>query len=149
VEGHITAEVRPPTRYSSYKCGDVFALHIAHPHGNIAITTTAGAKQGQFYDLKADVVLLGIGLLAKEPAEKQDFYWREAVGTVNPHTVIPIHWDAFTRKLDQGLKPTSLLLIDDIGMAVGIAKSKAAAAGRTMRVMNLRDSFLLRDGVIQ
>ncbi|MEQ1862672.1 MAG: MBL fold metallo-hydrolase [Chthoniobacteraceae bacterium] len=149
VEGSIDSAVRPPTRYSDYNHGDVFALHIAHPDGTLAITTTAGAKKGQFKGLKADVVLLGVGLLAKEPAATQDDYWRESVSALRPHTVIPVHWDAFTRKLDAGLAPPPFTIIDDVNGAMTIVKNKGKTEGRTVRVMDLRDSFRLRNGVMQ
>ena len=69
VEGHITEPLALPAHYSHFKCGDVFALHIAHPDGAIVVTTTAGAKIDQFRGKRADVIFLAVGLLSKETTD--------------------------------------------------------------------------------
>lgn len=148
VMGDIHTPVRPPTRFTNYQCGEVFALHIAHPHGKIAITTTAGASMGQFAGLRADVVMLGVGLLGKEPEDAQTRYWEETVGTLQPHTVIPVHWDSFTRKLRKDLRAPSLKLVDEVEKAMAVVQ-KYRMKEQDVMVMNLRDSFRLRNGVIQ
>jgi L-ascorbate metabolism protein UlaG (beta-lactamase superfamily) len=152
MEGQIIAPVRAPAPATAYKRGDVFVLHIEHPHGTIAITTTAGAREGQFDDLRADVVMLGVGLLAKEPRERQEIYWRETVEKLNPRTVIPVHWDTFTAKLDPNpvpktnLRAPRLKFLDDTRAAMTFVKEHAA--GRAVWVMGLRDSFVLSNGAV-
>lgn len=149
VMDHIHAPVVPPTPVTSYQCGDVYALHIAHKrHGRIAVTTTAGASARQFDGLDAEVVMLGVGLLGKEPVELQNKYWRETVGALRPHTVIPVHWDSFTAKLHKNLRAPSLKKIDDVEKAMDVVK-KHRTKKQAMWVMNLRDSFLLKDRRIQ
>jgi L-ascorbate metabolism protein UlaG (beta-lactamase superfamily) len=147
VMGDIHADVRPPTRFTNYQCGEVFALHIRHTHGQIAITTTAGASKGQFAGLDADVVMLGVGVLGKEPKYAQDLYWKETVGALHPHTVIPVHWDAFTSKLRKDLRAPGLTVIDEVKKAMAVVQSHRTK--EAVMVMNLRDSFRLRNGVIQ
>ncbi len=146
VKGEISQPLQTPAHFSRFKCGEVYALHIAHPDGNIVVTTTAGARAGQLQGKRADVIFLGVGLLAREPADQQDLYWQETVDTVNPRTIIPVHWDNFTRQLSRGLEPIPRLA-DDIRTAMDLVKTRAC--GREVRVMDLRDSFLLRNGVIQ
>lgn len=147
IEGNITAPVITPAPFSDFKCGRVYALHIAHPDGTIAVTTTAGAKSGQFSGLKkADVVFLGVGQISKATPKDRDFYWNESVDLLNPHTVIPTHWDAFTRPLSKGLKPMPWI-VDNIKKTMKWTRQKGI--GRVVRVMNQRDSFLLRRGNIQ
>lgn len=142
VEGSITEKFSFPAHFSRFKHGDVYAIHIAHrEHGRFVVTTTAGARKDQLSGLSADVVFLGVGLFAKEPKITQDRYWHEAVENVNPHTVIPIHWDSFTRKLDCGLKPP---FYDNIKRAMEIVKSKGG--DRNIFVMDLGDSVLLQRG---
>ena len=150
--GQIIAPVLTPAPATDYKHGDVFVLHIEHPHGRIAITTTAGARRGQFDGLRADVVMLAVGLLAKETAQRQNFYWNETVEALDPHTVIPVHWDNFTTKLDPhaklttNLRATPLTFLDNTREAMTFVKRRAN--GRKVWVMGLRDSFALRHGVI-
>lgn len=154
MQGPITADVGSSARATDYDCGDVFALHIKHrQHGSIAITTTADARKGQFHGLKADVVMPAVGLLVKEPRWKQEFYWRETVEKLCPSTIIPVHWDNFTRKLDENrvvrrnLLAPRLKYLDDTRQAMTFVKKRAR--GRHVWVMGLRDSFLLRDGKIR
>ena len=153
-QGQITKKVPRSARATDYKHGDVFVIHVAHPEGSVAITTTASAREGQFDEVEgADVVMLATGLLAKEPEESQEFYWSQTVGKLEPKVVIPIHWDDFTRPLDEELPPeenlaaSSLLLLDDTRKAMDFVKTKAP--GEKSWVMGLRDSFLLRDRQIE
>jgi L-ascorbate metabolism protein UlaG (beta-lactamase superfamily) len=101
VDGPINAPVPPRAHYTRYRCGDVYALHLAHPGGSIAITTSAGTAPAQFAGLRADALFLGIGML---PEQDREAYWRETVGVLEPDVVVPIHWDDFTRPLDRGLR---------------------------------------------
>ncbi|MEZ5305300.1 MAG: MBL fold metallo-hydrolase [Verrucomicrobiales bacterium] len=143
VEGSIDQPLSLPAHYSRFKCGDVFALHIAHPDGAIAVTTTAGAKANQLSGLRANVLFLGVGLLAKEPADKQDQYFRETVEATRPDLIVPVHWDNFSRKLTRGLKPSAL---DDVESAMALVKAKAGE--RKVRILDLRESVHLRGGRI-
>lgn len=154
MEGQIIAPVCPPAKSVDYKCGDVFAIHIRHPEGSIAITTSAGAREGQFAGLKADVVMLGVGLMAKEkPPGKREFYWKHTIGELDPQTVIPVHWDLFTKKLDtnrcvkRNLVAPPLKYLDDTRAAMQFVKDHAG--GRKVWAMGLRDSFLLRGGKVR
>jgi len=145
IEGQITSPVAMPAGYSDFKCGDVFALYIAHPEGNIVVTTTAGAKPEQLKDKKADVVFLGVGFLSKESPAKQDAYWRETVEATNPKVVVPVHWDDFTRKLSKGLKPFSPT-VENSKTLMGLVKHKAGE--RPVRVLDLRESVSLQHGEV-
>lgn len=131
-----------PAHYSKFKCGDVFALHISHPEGNIAVTTSAGAKPGQLSGCRADVLFVGVGLLSKERPEQQKLYWRETVEATEPDLIVPVHWDNFARKLSKGLKPSAL--IENPRAVMDVVKREAA--GRKVRVMDLRESLWIRKG---
>lgn len=150
IEGDIKKPVKMPARFSDLKCGDVFVMHIAHPDGNIVVTTTGGACKGQLDKLCADVVFLSIGFLDKEPPEKQCKYWRETVGTVMPKddmckTVIPVHWDDFSYPLSRGLivAPPGLTFSTEAGMK--FVKERAREQGVRVRAIDIGDSFLLQN----
>lgn len=151
--GPIQAPVVPPAKAKDYKCDPVYVLHIKHAdEGSIAITTTAGALKDQFKGLTADVAMPAVGLLSKEPRDKQEFYWREAVEKLNPKTVIPVHWDNFLVKLDdspqvrRNLKAAPLKYFDDTRSAMDFVKRHRQ--NREVWTMGLRDSFLLRRGKV-
>ncbi|WP_221031526.1 MBL fold metallo-hydrolase [Actomonas aquatica] len=143
VEGHIDQPLETPAHYSRFNCGEVFALHIEHEtHGSVAISTTAGSKPDQFNGREADAVFLGVGFLAKESAKLQQQYWQANVTDTCAKTVIPIHWDNFSRKLKRGLKPAP---VDKVGTAFAFVKRMAKAEQRTVRIMDLRDTVLLQN----
>jgi L-ascorbate metabolism protein UlaG (beta-lactamase superfamily) len=151
--GEIEHPIRPPARATDYKHGDVFAIHICHPHGQIAITTTADAHRGQFRGYHADVLMLAVGLLEKETEYQREFYWKETAGELRPKNVIPIHWDSFARRLPKDPSPrrslavTSLKYFQNVKPVMDFVKMQSA--GRDLWLMGLRDSFLLRNGKVE
>ena len=153
VEGEVCTPFKTPAYFSRFKCGDVYAIHIEHPEGSILITTTAGAVPGALDRYRADVVFLGIGLLAKETCCQQKTYWHETVEAVKPHTVIPVHWDNFSRKLSRtpgastSLSPTPSPP-DDVQGAMQVVNTQAKEHRRGVMLMGLRDSFLLHNGKV-
>lgn len=140
VEGPITRPIKTPARFHDFKCGPVYALHIAHPQGCVGVTTTAGAVESQFQGLRSNMVFLGIGLLGKESESQRSFYWKESVEALNPEVVIPVHWDDFTRPLVCGLKPRSEIF-DPVKKALDYVKEKAKR--RQVRVMDSGDVIVI------
>jgi L-ascorbate metabolism protein UlaG (beta-lactamase superfamily) len=142
VQGHIAQPLAMPAHYSHFKCGDVFALHIAHPDGNIVITTTAGAKLHQFRGKTADVIFLAVGLLSKETKGEQNFYWHETVEATGAKFIVPVHWDNFSRKLSRGLKPSAI--VENPRKLMDLVKSKSV--GRQIRVLDRGETVRLAGG---
>lgn len=140
VEGHIEEPLRIPAHFSKLKCGDVFAIHIAHCEGNLFVTTTAGYGEGKTQGLQADIVFLGVGLLGKEVEDQQKKYWEENVTTLRPKVVVPVHWDSFTRKLSRGLKPP-LFIVDDTRESIDVVKRNAG--NKRIYIMDLDESIHL------
>jgi L-ascorbate metabolism protein UlaG (beta-lactamase superfamily) len=141
IKPDINAPLSMPAHYTKFGCGDVFAIHIDHPQGKIVITTTAGAKQGQFGGRKADVVFLSVGLLTKESTNNQNLYWHETVEATKPKLIVPVHWDDFSRKLSRGLKPGPG---ESSKKLMTLVKGKAGT--RDVRVLNVRESIRIRHG---
>lgn len=141
VEGDIEEPLALPAHFSRFKCGQVYALHVAHEHGNILITTTAGACPGESRGFKADLVFLGVGRLDTETPARQAAYWKEYVETVGADLVVPVHWDSFTRPLTHGLGPAHPC-INNAGAAMEIVKARAGRT-RAVRVLDLGESVLL------
>lgn len=105
VPGTIDAPLRLPARMRDFKTGGCFSFHIAHPDGSVFVHPTANFLAGALEPYRADVVYLGAGSVGKKDASWTDRYWAETVGTLRPHTVRPVHWDAFWRPLDRPLRP--------------------------------------------
>ncbi len=141
VDGDIKKPVVTPAKFSDFKCGKVYAIHIDHPQGSLAITTTAGAKDGQFNGMQADVLLLGLGGFSDESERLKEKYWRNTAGALNPKNIFPVHWDNFGRKLSCGLKPFPKA-IDDLETSIEWLKEKQGS--ENVKAIGLRDSFLIK-----
>lgn len=144
IEGEITDPVSLPARFRQFKCGDVFALHISHKQGKVAVTTTAAALPTTFSGLKADVVFLGLGFLSKETDIEQNNYWRDTVQATNAGVVVPVHWDNFSRKLPKkgGTSPRlrpGPPFIDDTREVMELVKDKAGK--RPVRALDAGESI--------
>jgi L-ascorbate metabolism protein UlaG (beta-lactamase superfamily) len=146
IAGEITAPLHLPAHISRLKCGDVFALRIKHKQAEIVVTTTAGAEAGKLKgERPADVLFLSVGYLSEEKPKRQDFYWEHTVEATRPDVIVPVHWDDFTIKLSEGLKPATGLL-GNTETAMNLVKRKTGQ--RDVRVLNLRESVWISDGKV-
>lgn len=99
--GDITEPLRPPARYLDYKLGGAYSILIEHARGSVLHHGSAGYEPGALKPYKADVVLLGVALI-----DDLNDYLHEVVEAVGAQRVIPMHWDDFTRPLDQTMQPS-------------------------------------------
>jgi L-ascorbate metabolism protein UlaG (beta-lactamase superfamily) len=114
--GKIDHPLTPPVRITDYKVGHNYVFLIEHTQGKTLIVPSAGVPL-DLGGAQADVVLLGIGDLDKLSNEHIRTYWKEAVEDTHARLVIPIHWDNFFRKLDDGLAPFPPV-VDDVACAM-------------------------------
>lgn len=107
-KGHdsIDAPLVPPQRFSAWCAGDTWAILVVHESGpSMLVNASAGFLEGSLAGLHADVVFLGIGSLGKQSPAYREQLWNEVVRRVAPKRVIAIHWDDFSRTLDEPLRP--------------------------------------------
>lgn len=126
--GDITEPLKPPVRANAYLEGGSFMVLAEHGDRRILINASAGFVPDAIRGYKADVVFLGAGQLGKRPASYMDDYWRETVEQTGARRVIPIHWDDFTRPLDQPLVPLPGLL-DDFAASMTFLTERGRASG--------------------
>jgi L-ascorbate metabolism protein UlaG (beta-lactamase superfamily) len=103
--GQIGAPLKPPVRAGDYKEGQSYAVLVQHGDRSLLINGSAGFEPGALNDVRAEVVLLGIGSLGSRSDAYRDAYWREAVAAVKAKRVIPIHWDDFWIGSEGPMKP--------------------------------------------
>jgi len=103
--GEIMRPLVPPAAYLDYRQGGTYSILIAHPRGRVLHHGSAGYVPGALKDFRADVVMLGVALLPELAS-----YLGEVVDAVGAHRVVPIHWDDFTRPLDEPLRPFPLVV---------------------------------------
>jgi L-ascorbate metabolism protein UlaG (beta-lactamase superfamily) len=122
--GTIDAPLVPPARATDYKEGGSYSIWIEHPRGRLLVQASAGFEPGALRDVRADVVLLGVGGLARRDPAYRDAYWRETVDAVGARRVIPIHHDDFNRPLVEPpvLQPRRF---DDLGVTLAFLRERA------------------------
>ena len=107
--GDIINSQSPPLMIDDYKDGGNYSFLINHESERILIHPSANFERGLYANTKADVVFLSIGQLGKQPKSFICDYWHEVVKATHAKLVIPIHWDDFTRSLEEPLLPMPYL----------------------------------------
>lgn len=126
--GEIAEPLKPPVRANAYLEGGSFMVLVEHGDRRMLINASAGFVPDAMNGRKADVVFLGTGQLGKRPASYMEDYWREVVDKPGARRVIPIHWDDFTRPLDQPLVPLPNLL-DDFAASMKFLNERGRTSG--------------------
>jgi L-ascorbate metabolism protein UlaG (beta-lactamase superfamily) len=94
--GTIDTPLVPPAPVSAWREGASFSVLVAHPRGTALVQGSAGYVEDALEGVGADVVLLGVGGLARLGRDHAGRYWREIVARTGSRRVFPIHWDDFT-----------------------------------------------------
>jgi L-ascorbate metabolism protein UlaG (beta-lactamase superfamily) len=103
----------PPRHFSAWCAGEVWAILVTHDSGlRILVNASAGFCKCSLAGRQADVVFLGIGTLGRQSPAYREQLWNEVVRRVRPRRVIAIHWDDFSKPLDEPLLPMPYPLDD-------------------------------------
>jgi L-ascorbate metabolism protein UlaG (beta-lactamase superfamily) len=121
--GSIDAPLTPPARVTAYQEGGSLSLLVENGPRALLVQGSAGFIAGKLAPHRAEVVLLGVGALGKQPLPYHGSYWDEVVKAVGARRVIPIHWDDFTRPLDEPLVPGPRLM-DDLDRTMGYLNAR-------------------------
>ena len=97
------------------------------------IVGSAGFQPGALQDVRAEVVMLGIGALGPQTDAYRDAYWREVVAAVGARRVIPIHWDDFWVPAGEPMKPMPAA-VDRFKVSMDFARDRAAREGVDLRL---------------
>jgi L-ascorbate metabolism protein UlaG (beta-lactamase superfamily) len=98
--GDITAPLRTPAHYLDYRQGGSYSILVEHAQGAVLHHGSAGYVRGALQKRRADVAFLSVALLPDLAG-----YLGEVVDAVGARRVIPVHWDDFTRPLEEPLLP--------------------------------------------
>ena len=134
--GEITEPLVPPVGGGAYKAGRSYAFLLRHARGTVLIHPSVNFVPGLYQNVKADVVFLSTGLLGKQSERFARDYWREVVKVTGAKLVIPVHWDDFTRPLDEPLRPMPHLM-DDFERGMQVLLKLAEGDGIAVRFMPL------------
>jgi len=122
----IVEPLVPPVPPLDYKVGQVYSLHIKHPLGNLLVQGSAGFLPGALASFSADVVYLSVGGLAHLERAYKEALFKEVVAAVGASRLVPLHYDNFSRPLQEPLRLIPKIL-DDVCSSLDFLVEKAAA----------------------
>lgn len=120
----ISEPLHQPASAMDYHEGGAYAVVIEHPQGTVLVNGSAGYIEGLLDGVNADIVFLGVAGVATQTPEYQAKYWHEVVEIPGARTVVPIHWDALTRPL-QDTPQAPIRLMDRVLINVDMKDSLA------------------------
>lgn len=132
--GEILRPLTPPARAFDYREGGSYSVLFEHDDGSLLVQGSAGWVDGALKPYRADVVFLGIGALGNRDDEYKDQYWREVVRGVGARRVVPVHFDDFSRPLEEPL-PLLPRLVDDVGASMRFLSKRAATDQVDLRLV--------------
>jgi len=107
--GTIDEPLLMPAPITAWREGGSYSIVVAHPGGVTLVQGSGGIKAGALDDIEVDVVLLGTGLVESLGSDYVEQYWLAAVTSTGARTVIPIHFDDFSKPFGTiELQPTFL-----------------------------------------
>jgi L-ascorbate metabolism protein UlaG (beta-lactamase superfamily) len=150
--GELVAPLVPPVHAADYKEGGSYSLLFEYQmprpekddlNPRWLVQGSAGYVSGQLDGVRADTVFLGVGTLGRKRGHYKEAYWLEVVTTVGAHTVVPIHWDDFTRGLDVPLQAMPYLL-DNLKSTVRFIQARQELDSINVQWMQSYDALQLR-----
>lgn len=99
--GPIENPVELPATVAEFAEGGSYSIVISHPSGSALVQGSAGFLPGRLQQLQVDTVFLGTGMLESLGRQYIQQYWTETVTATGATTVIPVHFDDFTRKFGE------------------------------------------------
>jgi L-ascorbate metabolism protein UlaG (beta-lactamase superfamily) len=135
--GTIDAPVVPPTRASTYRCGEAWSILVEHTSGRTALLHgSAGFVDGALDGRQAQVAYLGVGLLGMTSEGYIRDYWAQTVEAVGARRVVLTHWDDFFRGLDAPQRALPYAL-DDLNVTMRVLGGLADSQGIALHLPTL------------
>lgn len=130
----IDAPLVPPRRQGDWHAGAVWTILVEHASGaRLLVNASANFPQENWQPGCVDAVFLGVGMLGRQPAAYRERLWNAMVRDTGARRAILIHWDDFTRPLDE---PMAALPwpFDDLAATVTHLQILAARDGVDLRM---------------
>ncbi len=116
--GDITTSRRPPLKMSEYRLGDVYMPKITIGSTVFMHAGSANLIESELRDERCDVLFMCVPGWKKVPA-----YTTDMLRQLQPHTVVPFHFDDFTKPLVAGEEPPMLPFLNRRGFLKAVAES--------------------------
>ncbi|MCH7980483.1 MAG: MBL fold metallo-hydrolase [Proteobacteria bacterium] len=95
--GTIDAPLSTPAPVKAWREGGSYSIVVSHPGGTTLVQGSGGILRSSLEDIRVDVVMLGVGMIEGLGRDYVDRYWQATVTSTGAMTVIPIHFDDFTK----------------------------------------------------
>ncbi len=95
--GTIDAPLSTPAPVKAWREGGSYSIVVSHPGGTTLVQGSGGILRSSLEDIRVDVVMLGVGMIEGLGRDYVDRYWQATVTSTGATTVIPIHFDDFTK----------------------------------------------------
>jgi L-ascorbate metabolism protein UlaG (beta-lactamase superfamily) len=135
----------PPVEPYEYEDGGTHSLHVTHPLGSMVVHPSPGVNEGDLEGFEAEVIFLGIPRLGNVRRECRDRYYAETVEQVGARHVIPVHWDYWSRSLEEPLVPLPAGAADFDG-SMDLLIEKAEASGGTIQLLQAFETTVVFEG---
>lgn len=100
---NIDAPLYQPAKADAFIEGGTYDFYITHANKHYMVKASTNYIEGALNPYPTDVFFLGAAMLGKMSDSFCDTYFKETVTATGASTVIPIHWDNFTRPLSEPL----------------------------------------------
>jgi L-ascorbate metabolism protein UlaG (beta-lactamase superfamily) len=107
--GTVEEPLATPAPIDSWRVGGVYSIIVSHPQGTTIVQGSAGFTEGALDEIAADVVMLGVGMLEGLGRDYAEAYWQSLVTATGATTVIPVHFEDFTRPFGEILLMPAIL----------------------------------------
>ncbi|MBL7777778.1 MAG: MBL fold metallo-hydrolase [Chitinophagales bacterium] len=101
---NITQPLRQPAKADKFIEGGTFDFYITHGKKRFCVKASTNYLDSALYRRPTDVFFLGTAMLGKFTSEFREKYFAETITATGAKTVVPIHWDNFTRPLSRPLE---------------------------------------------
>jgi L-ascorbate metabolism protein UlaG (beta-lactamase superfamily) len=136
LDGDVDPGFTPPARIFDYEQGGTYSFLIEHDGHAVLVNSSTNYRKGLYDGVRADVVFLGVALLARQGPAFARTYWHEVVEKTGAKLVIPVHWDDYTRSLQE--KPLKWFgWPDDPPADMKVVRELAARSGVRVAFMPL------------
>lgn len=95
--GTIDEPLSLPAPVTEFLDGGSYSILISHPDGATLVQGSAGIRESVLADLQVDTVFLGVGLVEGLGRDYVRQYWQQTVTATGAKTVIPVHFEDYTR----------------------------------------------------
>ena len=95
--GTIDEDLRTPAPITAWREGTSYSIIVAHPAGKTLVHGSGGIKKTSLDNVEVDVVMLGTGLVGSLGREYFEEYWRSTVTSTGAKTVMPVHFDDYSK----------------------------------------------------